>query len=99
MIGFLFYELLDEVYLSGYSDPREAYFGFVTCDAEGHIGEKKPVYHRVQELILSLIHIWDSWNPATVQIDTTYKTEGKASVSQKFMQQPDTSNFIRYVFE
>ena len=51
VIGFLFYELLDEVYLSGYSDPREAYFGFVTCDAEGHIGEKKPVYHRVQELI------------------------------------------------
>lgn len=42
VIGFLFYELLDEVYLSGYSDPREAYFGFVTCDAEGHIGEKKP---------------------------------------------------------
>lgn len=41
----------------------------------------------------------DSWNPATVQIDTTYKTEGKASVSQKFMQQPDTSNVMRYVFE
>ena len=30
---------------------KRQYFGFVTCDAEGHIGEKKPVYHRVQELI------------------------------------------------
>lgn len=53
VIGFLFYELLDEVYLLDQPNvlPREAYFGFLTCDEQGNIGEKKPVYHRVQELI------------------------------------------------
>ena len=40
VIGYLFYELLDEVYLTEYSDPREAYFGFLTCDARGTSARK-----------------------------------------------------------
>lgn len=47
--GLIFYELLDETNRS--SDNQEAWFGLVTCDAHGVIGEPKPIYTEIQRLL------------------------------------------------
>lgn len=53
IIGFIFYELLDELYFL--DDPniqaREAHFGFVSCSRDGIIREPKPIFYAVQRML------------------------------------------------
>lgn len=53
VIGFSVYELFDELrfdaHCNGYN--QESHFGLVYCDLEGNIGDVKPIYRRMQNII------------------------------------------------
>lgn len=53
VIGFSVYELLDELrfdaHCNGYD--QESHFGLVYCDLDGNIGDVKPIYRRMQNII------------------------------------------------
>lgn len=72
IIGFLFYELFDELYFL--DDPnvpsREAHFGFVTCSRDGVIGEPKPIFYAVQRML--------GGDP---NVRPTYKTESTTAAT------------------
>ena len=81
IIGFIYYELLDELYFldNPNTEAREAHFGFVSCSRDGTIGEPKPIFYEVQRLL--------GGNP---NVKPTYKTEPTTKATTKAATQTPT---------
>ena len=74
IIGFIYYELLDELYFLDDQniEAREAHFGFVSCSRDGTIGEPKPIFYAVQRML--------GGDP---NVKPTYKTEPTTKATTK----------------